>query len=214
MLMVVLEYLAPWTFYISLMGLFIAVLADHFQLLAKYTGAVERRVAHGYNSAMKIMVVNRLGAVLYFVFISYNIDIGILPKQLKLGLSIAIFFLLVASILIVIWLKRIEPRSKLNFSVLGDAVLWVNLLATIFNILGLTIPWIAGAEWPEYRLTLANTSFLFNTIYTVVNVFYIEHKFAVLVDRESRNILSFVVSVTISRTIAFAVVASMIFYLT
>ena len=50
-----------------IIGLAVCVLTDQLQLVAKVNGSLKNKVAR-YNSAMKIMVVNRLGAVLLFFY--------------------------------------------------------------------------------------------------------------------------------------------------
>jgi hypothetical protein len=110
-----------------------------------------------------------------------------------------------------IWLQKRIDRV--------DAVVWVldvahwpkpivvaAFLATILNLLGLTLPWVAAATFPEHRLTLANTSFLFNTVFTIINVFLIEHRFARLIDAEAVKIHGFVAGVIMARLLAIFIV--------
>lgn len=195
-------------FLISLSGLSLTIFADHLQLLAKYFGAIRQHVAGGYNLAMKVMVLNRIGAVLYFLLLSFNIEQGLSPQKLILGIIGVSIFVAIPTIGLMIWLQRAMSAVRPGARVLGVSawhkkVFYATLLATTFNLLGLTAPWVASATFPELRLTLANTSFLFNTIFTVINVFYIEHKLAHLIDRNIDQIHGLVSGIIFARLIAF-----------
>ena len=56
------EGLLHASLWVALIGLQLAIFSDYYQPIAKYQGSVINRVAGGYNLAMMIMVVNRLGA--------------------------------------------------------------------------------------------------------------------------------------------------------
>lgn len=198
-------------FVLALCGLGVAIIADHLQLLAKYNGALNQRVAHGYNIAMKVMVANRLGAVVYFLLIAFNVDNGLSPDTLAAGYAIAVVSFALPTIALLLLLQRQFARSGSALRVLDTrhwpwAIVIASFVATAFNLLGLTLPWLAGATYPEWRLTLVNSSFLFNTLFTVVNVFYVEHRLAGLIDSGQAEIHGFVAGVTMARLLAFIVV--------
>lgn len=171
------------------------------------------QIAGGYNLAMKVMVINRVGAVLFFLLIAINIDNGIAPRILVNGFSIAILITCLPTALILFWAHQRVKKENFELQYSGKFN-WLNRIfvatfaATIFNLMGLTIPLIAGATYPEFRLTLANTSFLFNTTYTVINVFYIESAFAKLLDSKKDKVNEFVVGLVAARLAAFVVFAS------
>ena len=203
---------------LALAGLVFAIFADHLQIIAKYMGSQTKRIAGGYNLAMKVMVANRLGAVLYFLLIGFSIDNGLASSTLAIGLSLAIASLVLPTIGILIWLQRRLNAERTGFRVFDlsawpRTIVFATFMATVLNLLGLTVPWIASATFPELRLTLANTSFLFNTLFTVINVFYIEHKLAQIVDEATEEIHGFVVGVIFARLMAFlaAVIALLAF---
>lgn len=191
-------------FYIALFGLGLATFSDHLQTWAKYRGAINNKLASGYNLAMKVMVGNRIGAALYFLLIAYCIDNSLDIKTLTNGLSITT---LIISIPIILSIKIIIGMSNkqhgLQLKKLQIAIILAAFTATTFNILGLTLPWIAGANHPNLRLTLANTSFFFNTVFTIINVFYIEHKLATLIDNDANKIHSLVIGITVGRFLGF-----------
>lgn len=201
------------SFVIALAGLTLAILADHLQTLAKYQGALKQRVAGGYNLAMKVMVVNRVGAVLYFLLIAFNIDSGLSAQRLTIGLMTTVFLLVIPTIFFLVRLQKMfdilgNGGRVLNVSEWPKPIMIATFFATATNILGLTVPWIASASYPEFRLTLANTSFLFNTIFTVIHVFYIEHRLALLIDKDEAQVHGFVAGVMVARLLAFLAVGS------
>lgn len=203
------------SFALGLIGLALAILADHIQTIAKYQGVVKKRIAAGYNLAMKVMVLNRLGAVIYFLFIAYNIDSGLEPKALTLGLTgILACCALVTLVMMLSFKRRVRSagtkQEEIRVAAWPKLVAVATFVATICNLLGLTIPWIAGALYPEWRLTLANTSFLFNTLFTVINVFFIEHHFAKLADSKDDRVHAFVLSVFVARFFAFLLVIALL----
>lgn len=190
----------------------IAVLADHLQTLAKYVRIKRCEIAGGYNLAMKVMVLNRVGAVMFFMLIALNIDQGISPEVLSRGLSVALLLCLIPTVWAILWLSSFFSKQGSGSRVL-DYRSWpidiflATFFATILNLYGLTVPWIAGAMFPDLRLTLTNSSFLFNTTFTVVNVFLIEHRFAKIVDANSEELDTFVSCVTLARLFSFIFVS-------
>lgn len=197
-------------FVVSLLGLGIILLSDNLQTLAKYRGAIKQRVAGGYNLAMKVMVLNRIGAVIFFLSIALNIDHGISSDSMIDGFAIAfVISCLPAGFLI--YRISLDKIGAISVSDVLEIKKWPITIAvatfgaTLFNLMGITLPLIAGATFPDYRLTLANTSFVFNTVYTVINVFYIEDKFAKLVDSGTGNMRAVVACMIFSRMVAFFV---------
>ncbi len=198
-------------FAFSLLGLCIVLLSDNLQTIAKHQGALKKQVASGYNLAMKVMVLNRIGAVVFYLLISINIDKGISPNLLIAGFGAAILVACVPTALILFRLQHSLSKKKpelklLDISDWPKKIFVATFLATIFNLMGLTIPLIAGTIYPEFRLTLANTSFAFNTVYTVISVFYIENEFAKSIDSENTAINSLIVTIVSARLVAFLLV--------
>lgn len=202
---------------IGLFGLSFAILAEQAQLLAKHHGSITKHVAQGYNLAMKIMVANRFGAVIYSLLIAFNIDNGLAPSKLATGYAVTITLLAIPTIIMLIILQKTIKDTGSKIHVLDRShwphyIVIATFLAISFNLLGFTLPWLAGAAYPDMRLTLANTSFLFNTIFTMINVFFVEHHFAKLVDSDKNEIHGFAAGVLIARLTAYVMVGLSIFY--
>ena len=194
-------------FFSALSGLFIAIFTDHLQSIAKYKGAKRNSIASGYNRAMKIMVFNRVGAVLYFLFLSFSIDNGVGTDQLKFGLGAISIICAVPVLLTFLQLDRSSffdgagDKKKNKYPI---RIMFATFIATSFNNLGLTIPWITASIFPDFRLTLVNTSFLFNTIFTIINVFYIEQKLATIIDTNHSSLEDFTSGLIFARAAALA----------
>ncbi len=191
----------------AMAGLVFAILSEQLQIFAKYRGVLRKKIAGGYNSAMKIMVVNRLGAVIYFLLIGFSIESGASSGALLIGYSFAMLILFVANSVLFYRLKIYLLKSDsgitlLPLTELPRGIILASFFATTFNLLGLTLPWLAGSYYQEFRLTLANMSFVFNSIFTIINVYYIEHRFALAVDEEASEIHSFLFSIVVSRIFA------------
>lgn len=201
---------------LAFFGLFACILTDHFQIIVKYNGSKNKRVAFGYNRAMKVMVFNRMGAVIFFLFVAFSIDRGTGPNLLINGFSIILFILCIPTFLFYRLIHRDIKENSPTTEKLNNISIFIiinSFFATILNILGLTMPWIAAAIYSEFRLTLANTSFLFNTFYTLLNVFYIEHRLASYIDTASDEIVRFVTYVIIGRFLALLLMSIVLFFL-
>lgn len=183
------------------LGLSAATISDQWQLLKKVQGSIKSQVAGGYNSAMKIMVFNRFGAVIFFSSSAFYIESsGSFDGLLKIYF-IAITLIIIALILVVV---RYLKHQILAVDFLSNHKLAIaSFLANKFGILGLTIPLLAGILFLEYRLLLSNSSFLFNTIYTMIMVFYLESKLAKLIDESSENIKAAAFNIIIGRVLAY-----------
>lgn len=214
------QTLSPYAFFVACAGLLGACLFEQTQLLAKYWGSRKGAVATGYNNAMKLMVANRAGAVTYLFFVALAIDTGTQPDTIKLGLAITIVFVGLTNLV----LLAIHRREMGEDDEIGKARLFalkgfktrqhVALLgagaSSLFNFTGLTIPMIWSATYPELRLTLANTGFIFNSIFTLINVFLVENEIAKLIDRSDATLRPMVSYILVARLSAALVAAPII----
>jgi len=137
------------TLTIGMLGLSVAIITDHLQILAKYFGAVQGRIATGYNLAMKVMVGNRVGAVLFFVLIGFNIDSGIAPLTLTYFILGTLALVALFNLVLVVWFRRRElagPLTSLTPLRKESPVILASLFATTLNLLGLTVPFLLAAS--------------------------------------------------------------------
>lgn len=195
-----------------MIGLLIATVVEHFQIVIKYYGGIRGKVASGYSQAMKIMVVNRLGAVLFLLFMGLTIDSGISPQAITYAFAISFLILTTFSFFFAIWFKRSETDriiTKRSASAIRFA--WISGTAGAFNLLGFAVPLILASVFPDFRLTLANLSFIFNSVFTLLAVFFIESKMAELIDENSDELGLFAWLVIAARAPAYAIICAGLF---
>jgi len=147
------------------------------------------------------MVINRAAIVVFYACISFSIDSGVETKTLLwafiAGLSA---FILSSTILSWVFARRDLnipsapwPNKKEAWLTFG------NVLACSCHLLGLAIPFILGTIFFDYRLTLANFSFIFNTTYVLITVFLIENKLAKLIDQNSDRLAGYTFMIMAAR---------------
>lgn len=185
---------------IALSGLLVAMLFEFLQPILKYRGYKLNTLASGYHGAMQIMVLNRFGAVVFFAFIALSIDRGVTGITLISSFMGAL--LIIAAIQLVIlslWIKQND--LSINFSVLHQKFFF--LIAVVFSgylgVLGLLIPWVVATYLYEIRLFVGQTGFVFNTIFTLINVFYIEKSLARSFDMRDEGVFNLVFVIIFGR---------------
>ncbi|MGH1331519.1 MAG: hypothetical protein ACRBBK_11615 [Paracoccaceae bacterium] len=195
-------------FIISLasVGLAICIVIDQAQLIAKYSGVLKERVAGGYNAAMKIMVLNRFGAALYFMLISISIDLGMTADVIALffcgAIAVIIIFDFFTSFLL---MKQNRCSIKIMFDPnMAYKPVAMAMIAALFGILGLTFPMLLSSANPVLRLTMANTGFILNSVFTILTVFFVESHIAQLIDDTDKRhrLAHFVIAVFVMRFVA------------
>ena len=198
-------------------GLFLAQSMEYLQIYFKQKGFYSSSIAKGYNDAMKVMVLNRLGAIIYFMSLSLAIEIGAKPMSIISFIIFSLIFLILVNISLIVWqvfhfkisLKFFLIKINREFSIFLTSI----FLASSLNLLGITIPLLLGSIYIDYRLTLANSGFLFNTIYTIVNVFFIESLIAKKIDENDHHLNLFVLGIYIFRTLAIMSMIVLFIYL-
>lgn len=208
-----LKQFAPLVLLLAGVGFVMASAFEQMQMFAKYSGAKSGSVAGGYNNAMKLMVGNRLGAVLYFFFIAVAIDLQTSVPTLRWTLSCFVLTVSIISALLFWRFKHLErdiqneTASAAQAEKLQSKTPFLGaLLATALNMVGLTLPMIWSAATPELRLTLANSGFIFNSVCTFINVFIVETHIAALIDSRSLSIGRFLQKILIARMLGSSIV--------
>lgn len=223
-----LEALAPFSgvlLLIACLGLLLAVFFEQAQILAKYRGARRGVVATGYNNAMKLLVANRFGAVLYLFFVALAIDLGLDSGRLAAALALTVLLAGCSNLALLAGLRREErgPRPKGGGQGLAAllragggrqrAALVGAFVATWFSFIGLSVPLIWSAGNPQLRLTLANSGFVFNSLFTLINVFLVESELARQIDRRSADIRPLVEALYLMRFAAGLAAAPVVWWL-
>lgn len=200
-------------------GLIGYIFADYMQIYLRYRGAVFSKIATGYSNAMKSMVVMRIGAVLYMFLIAFSVERGLASETMT---KIACVALPLCGLPIALMLPKLIALRSIapdSMKVARPKIMWeavfYSAVAVTFNLLGLTIPFILGIQFPEFRLTLAQTSIFFNVFYTMITVFVIESQFSKLVDSKDSKYHDFCYSLTVGRilgSVSGGVVICIIFF--
>lgn len=198
----------------SIGGLVVSLCAEQSQIVAKMRGMMRGKIASGYSSAMKIMLANRFGTIIFMFFLALSIDIGI-PNITIINIaltafSIVIFYngwLLFASPKILLITDSTEKKSLqfLYKSLRNTGIRYAfgSYLATLLNLVGLTLPLLLSNSLPEYRLSMANTGFLLNAFFTFINVLLLETKIASLMDNKNQiEAYEFTITIFVFRTFA------------
>lgn len=179
----------PLAFPICL-GFFLLHAAENHQIYARIKGAIDGTVAHGYQKAMEGMLVNRVGAVIYHFLTSLYIESFGLLKHFLIAILFSGFGLLIFNLFI---LRKINNHiSYTNLAATNKNKKLLNFaacLAPLFVLFGLSIPYALGIMFFDFRLTLANLGFLFNTVFTLLTVLIIDKKVSKIIDNDPDSIL-------------------------
>ena len=208
--------LIPIILIFAALGLFLALCSEQSQIVAVVLGGRKGTIAAGYNTAMKIMLFNRAGTIIYMLLLSFAIDVGVSNTMV---IAVALLSaLLVLCFNITLLLRRhkvfgVGAEERQNESILfflregGWHYSSASMFATSMHVLGLTLPLLLSNSIPEYRLTMAQTGFLLNAIFTFINVLFIEQRVAKILDHGTRHdAYVFANKVFISRSIAVFIV--------
>lgn len=197
---------------LAAIGLIVFLVTEQSQIIAKVRGARRSAIATGYNNSMKIMIVNRLGSILYMFFLALSIDVGISNQDFLATTICAALAVLVFNAWLIVRRARVlmaEVPEGTRESVIGFLsqggfyYASASFAATVLNILGTTMPLLLSNMIPEYRLSLANTSFLLNAFFTLINVLILEARLAQILDSgKHHDAYVFAVLVFLTRSVA------------
>jgi len=178
---------------IALLGFLVAMLCEFLQPIVKFQGYKLNAVASGYHGAMQVMVLNRFGAVVFFAFIALSIDRGLSGIALVSSFIGVLLIITVIQLFILwFWIKRNDLSIKFSGSNQKIVFCIAVILAGYLGVLGLTVPWVVATYLYEIRLFVGQTGFVFNTIFTLISVFYIEKRLAESFDARDEDVCSLV----------------------
>tara|TARA_B110000879_G_scaffold203935_1_gene282152 strand:+ start:627 stop:1307 length:681 start_codon:yes stop_codon:yes gene_type:complete len=165
-------------------GFFLLHAAENNQLVARISGYSRGKVAGGYQSAMEGMLINRVGAVLYHLVTSFYVENGGHVTAFLASILVCSFLLLVFNIFL---LNKLTSNTTNEISEMHEPgrnklLITASYIAPIFILFGLSIPYALGMIFFDYRLTLANTGFLFNSFFTLVTVIVIDKRISAAID--------------------------------
>jgi hypothetical protein len=195
-------------------GLCIAITFEVFQIPIKVAGSFCKMNALASNFSLKSLFINRIGATLYFPSIAYLIENGHkIPSIATLILSATLLNILICVLGFIFFRQLISYLClKLfhsdvcisSFNVRCNEMILFAALASFFGLLGLTIPYFLSIFFFEYRLTLSNFSFVFNSIFTIITVFLIDRNLSELLDSNCDDALHLAGTIFLGRILGTA----------
>ena len=220
------EYL----FIVSCCGLFVAVITEAFTPIVRLVGSISSRNAIASNLILRMLVVNRFGAAIYFPSLAYLVDTGANYQTIA---GMFVVTLLFAGSALGIGLLAFDRLTWMFLGILGGNNVMshraqenereahqqytdekqINHLAmyvaNIFGVLGLTLPLLAASKYPDLRLTLAQLGFFFSSVFTVINAFYIDKWVTTLCDSKSPALEAAVKQIIKNKGLSFVISASL-----
>ena len=184
----ILNNIAFWMQLLFVGGFVFAFFIDHIPLSLRIIGSKVDAFPLGTLRSTQIMILNRLGAAIFFTSAGFLVDIGTSPQRF-----LALFSLAWATVglLTLVYIRSWATVYKLTaFYVFGseNAVSDARVIKFtfrdvlvnypfLFNLFGISIPVISASFFPDFRGTLLQIGFLFNSIATLLIVFVVEPKF-------------------------------------
>jgi len=97
-----LQALQPFFLVIAGFGLWLSLCMEQSQIVAKTRGAFAGNIATGYMSAMRIMIVNHAGTIVYVFFLSLCIDTGITNRILLIVSIFSSVFMIIYNLFLIL----------------------------------------------------------------------------------------------------------------
>jgi hypothetical protein len=169
-------------------GFVFAFFIDHIPLSLRVVGFKLDAFPLSTLRSSQIMILNRFGAAFFFTSAGFLVDIGISPERFLALFSLAWALVGFLSLLYIrCWRtiykftafyafgnKNAVPDTRVIKFTFRDVLINYPFL---FNLIGISIPVIAASYFPDFRGTLLQIGFLFNSIATLLVVFVVEPKF-------------------------------------
>lgn len=190
------KYLAEIIF---IAGFVFAFFIDHLPLSFRVMGYKLNDFPLSTLKSSQIMILNRFGAALFFTSAGFLVDIGTSPKAFLLLFSLSWGFL---GLLTLIYIRKWQAVSEflalklfnkenafsttfvINFSIKD----FLTNFPFFFNLIGISAPVILAAFFPDFRATLLQIGFLFNSIATLLLVLIVEPRFIGHISRGEGNV--------------------------
>ena len=124
-------------------GIFLAIAyaSELYQLILKYEGYQKQNIATGYNNAMKIMVLNRFGFVIFTLLISLSIDQHIYYKNIIYTFLLTNMILIAVNILLLLNLHKENVNFIIDINLMKiNKMKLISFIATVFSLVGTFLP--------------------------------------------------------------------------
>jgi len=199
--------LLPYLFSLCVITYVLAVFTEQLQIIFKVDGYINSKVASGYNNALKVLLVNRAGMVTFLLSISILIDTKTNFSVIKNIFLTSIIILIILSLMLFFYFRKKYGKHYIDDPNVSKAVenkfILIGIAAFILNVLGLQLPLLLGSVFYDYRMTLQNTGFIFNTFFTIINVFYLENVIAKYIDAKDKYLFVLSEKLSVMRFISY-----------
>ena len=219
---------------ISSLSLSITYILTSFTFIIRMIGAINNVNAKSWNLASAVLLLNSFFIAISLSMIAFVIDHQPNLKILSLLFFLSILVVLVGHLLMIykfngttLLVKKIsniyfnknliENNSpfKLNFFNFD----FISFIAWISFLIGFIFPSILAVIFNDYRTTLFQLSFIFNSLGTFLTIIITDKKASLLSDKENpnnadiRNIINFLSNVLFNRLIAPLLVLILVLFL-
>ena len=178
------EYLAATIFFL---GFIFSFFVDNFPLSLRVLGHRLDKFPISTLRSTQVMVLNRFGTAFFFASAGFLVDIGFGPGGFLILFSMT---MIISGLLTLLYIRKwkLISMSFLKYVFSSKEILKTRVASfsikrilinypCLFNLIGLSAPIILASLFPDYRGTLLQLGFLFNSISTLLVVFVIEPKF-------------------------------------
>lgn len=177
-----------WIQVLFVAGFTFAYFIEHIPLSLRITGLNVGDFPLGTLRSSQIMILNRLGASIFFTSAGLLVDLGVSSAKFLALFSITWALL---GFLSLMYIQNWRTTSKLIIYYIFDnkktesdsSVIKFKLKDVLMNypfllhLLGASVPVILASFFPDFRGSLLQIGFIFNSIATILVVFVIEPKF-------------------------------------
>lgn len=189
-------------------GLMTITLFELLQIFPKIAGGLINKNGLAANYALKTLLFNRFGATLFFPIVAYYVDSGAKPDDIAMLMLVGMILLCTATMILLVYYENIIGKymriinknyakestqlilyEDLSFSK-NNKFYFLVFGAGIFGHLGILAPILVASIIPEFRLTVSQFGFLFNSVFSVITIYYIDAKISRFCENEQEKLRS------------------------
>lgn len=185
-------------------GFILANCADQYQVFARAVGAQKGAVATGFQRAMEGMLINRLGTTLYFLGVAFFIETSGKISRYVAIITISLLVIVAWNSWLLIALRQFRDLQtrQVRRGHWFNRITVAAFIATLFSMGGLTIPYGVAMCVPSYRLTIANSGFMLNAVFTLLMTLVVDRSVAFLIDHNNQEVLIATYQIVAAKTLA------------
>ena len=188
---------------IAAFSLSITYINTSFAFSVRSIGAVGSINAKSSNLSQAILIINSFFIAISLSIIGYLLDVGTNPIKLNFLFILSLIIILIGHLLMLLkfnlfqilieflikkYFKENLHIPKLEYSLISNnKINNINFIAWTSYLIGFIFPAFLASYFNEYRTTLFQLSFVFNSIGTFLTILIIEKKASILADQTAKN---------------------------